>query len=399
MQTHHVRALTGVRFFAAAWVVLYHSTRHHRDLLETHFPHLDRLTQPVLSQGIRGVDLFFVLSGFVLALNYLDQLGPRFELRTALRFWWLRLARVWPLFVVVLVVSGGLITLRDQLWGSVAVNRVDGWSFVQQVLLVQQWFGTPSWSGPAWSVSAEWLAYLLCPLLALVVLRLQHRLGSAALFAAAGVALVPLVVLAFTGGLTVPGGWALRVVCEFAAGMLICAAVSHLDLGRRARVAAEAGVVVALLALFAVFYATYDVPATGSIKTTASIVLLPAVVAGLAVGTGPLPSLLASAPAVLGGKISYALYLVHSPLLYVYRDTLLNVFDVPRRQPVTYYLEVAWLPVLLVVAWLAWRYVEEPSRRFLRGLLPPAGPTGAGEPLVVRDVPVDRDPRDERVPE
>ena len=65
------------------------------------------------------------------------------------------------------------------------------WSMLgKQALMVQQWFppehGQTSWVGPAWSLSAEWLAYLVFPIVVLAVARLHRGLRARTLFVLAG---------------------------------------------------------------------------------------------------------------------------------------------------------------------------------------------------------------------
>ena len=57
------------------------------------------------------------------------------------------------------------------------LNPVD---YLKQVLLVQEWGPSPQrgWNFPAWSLSMEWLAYLIFPLLVLVLFRLRDRLPT-----------------------------------------------------------------------------------------------------------------------------------------------------------------------------------------------------------------------------
>ena len=70
----------------------------------------------------------------------------------------LHLAALW----VILTLHVGHVPLPD-------VSKLTAISYVRQVLLVQLWFqpffDQASWDGPAWSISAEWLAYLLFGLL------------------------------------------------------------------------------------------------------------------------------------------------------------------------------------------------------------------------------------------
>src|SRR3712207_2038231 len=107
MQTHggvrsvprrDIRALTGLRAVAATWVVLLHFTYFSAAYLDQ-MPFL----RPLINAGWTGVELFFVLSGFVITLGYVERIGERLRLRAALDFVWNRFARVWPAWAVVTV--------------------------------------------------------------------------------------------------------------------------------------------------------------------------------------------------------------------------------------------------------------------------------------------------------
>src|SRR5689334_3193607 len=101
-RTAEIRTLTGLRIVAAAWVVLFHF----------HFSGLDVVRAavgalgPLVTAGALGVDLFFVLSGFVIAHTYLDRLGPALRLAPTARFVWARACRIWPAYAVVLHLFG-----------------------------------------------------------------------------------------------------------------------------------------------------------------------------------------------------------------------------------------------------------------------------------------------------
>ena len=66
-----IKALTGLRIVAAVWVVLFHF----RPMVADVSPDFRDASSPVLNCGAQGVDLFFILSGFVLTWNYLDRMG------------------------------------------------------------------------------------------------------------------------------------------------------------------------------------------------------------------------------------------------------------------------------------------------------------------------------------
>lgn len=92
-----IRALTGLRLVAAAWVLLFHFSVTPGTVVGAVLAPL----APVLDTGPLGVDLFFVLSGFVIGLTYLDRLGAGLRLRPATRFLWAGLCRIWPVYAVV----------------------------------------------------------------------------------------------------------------------------------------------------------------------------------------------------------------------------------------------------------------------------------------------------------
>src|SRR6202167_3087723 len=93
-----IKALTGLRIVAAVWVVLFHF----RPMVSDISPDFRDDLAPVLNCGAQGVDLFFILSGFVLTWNYLERMGRSWSTRETVHFLWLRLARVWPVYLVTL---------------------------------------------------------------------------------------------------------------------------------------------------------------------------------------------------------------------------------------------------------------------------------------------------------
>lgn len=148
-------ALTGLRGLAAWYVVLFHTRV---TLKATVGP----VVYAFLSHGYLAVDLFFLLSGFVLWHSCADNPAYRGG-RGMMRFWLRRIARIWPLHMVLLgafVAMVGLLAItghdtRFYRWGELPLH----------VLLMQNWGMTIGlmWNEPAWSISCEWAAYLLFP--------------------------------------------------------------------------------------------------------------------------------------------------------------------------------------------------------------------------------------------
>lgn len=160
-------ALTGLRFFAALHVVLFHFAR----------PVLDPAPEwlrSLVGSGYSAVGVFFVLSGFVLAWNYLDTDG-RMETGTR-AFLAARVARVYPVYLLTFLLSAPptvLASVVDNGW-KVAVMKL-AVAAVAALTLLQAW--TPRlalyWNPPGWSVAVEAFFYALFPRLARWLPRLR----------------------------------------------------------------------------------------------------------------------------------------------------------------------------------------------------------------------------------
>ncbi|MFZ1162980.1 acyltransferase family protein [Mycobacterium sp.] len=372
MRSGEIKALTGLRIVAAVWVVLFHF----RPLLRDAAPEfLDALT-PVLNCGAQGVDLFFILSGFVLTWNYLDRMGWSWSTRATLHFLWLRLARVWPVYLVTLHLAAlwVIFTLHVGHVPSQEIYRFTAISYVRQVLLVQLWFqpffDNSSWDGPAWSISAEWLAYILFGLVVLVIFRLARTTRARNLiWLAVGASLPPVVSLLVTGEFYTPWSWLPRIVMQFTAGALVAAAVSRLqpsDRGRRAAGYLSLLLIAAVVGLLYVFDAH---PLHGVTDTSGLVdVLFVPLVLTLAIGTGSLPALLSTRPMVYGGQISFCLYMVHelahTTWIWTAEQFQLTMFGTGGKL-----LLIGVLAITFAGAILLYHVVEEPARRWMRTMI------------------------------
>lgn len=378
MRTGEIKALTGLRIVAAVWVVLFHF----RPLLHLAAPDLSDTLAPILNCGAQGVDLFFILSGFVLTWNYLDRMGRSFSLRAAVHFLWLRLARVWPIYLVTLHLALGWVIFTQHV-GHVPVedlSRLTATSYVRQVLLVQLWFepffdGT-SWDGPAWSISAEWLAYLLFGLLVLVLYRMVKVTSARGLtLLAIATSLPPLLLLLATGQFYTPWSWLPRIVMQFTAGALACAAVCKLRPTDRARLVAGGVSALIVAVMVGVLYYFDAHPLAGVYDSGGLVdVLFVPLVMALAIGTGSLPRLLSTRLMVYGGEISFCLYMVHE-LVHTAWNWAVVQFEIVADEAAvpTRWMISGLLVAAVVLSMLLYHGVEEPARRWMRGMVSSSG--------------------------
>lgn len=367
-------ALTGLRFLAGFHVVLFH--------------YLDRDGMPgwlanVLSSGPNSVTLFFVLSGFILAYSYL---GAETDVTVPRRaFWVARFARVYPVYLLGLVLAAPVFVgrvLQQQGVTGESLLTVAGIGTAVGGLL-QAWIPAAAceWNCPGWSLSVEAFFYLVFPFAALPVLRMGPRRLLLALGLSALVGLLLMggwlygLHLTVTPGSPVePEAWKtvgaynplLRLpqfLCGVFLGRLFCLRQ------RDARVSApfdRAMVAVGLTTSLVLMAMTWGYPAL-YFKDMALLPGFACLIWGLAGGVEPLSRALARPAMVALGEASYALYLLHSPL-----NNWLHAVDV--------YLRLGWWsrgPVFftgyallcVAVSLLVFRHVEEPARRWLRSRL------------------------------
>ncbi len=387
VRTGEIKALTGLRIVAAMWVVLFHF----RPLIWEASPRLEDDLAPLFNAGAQGVDLFFILSGFVLTWNYLDRMGPHWSGRATLHFLWLRLSRVWPVYLVTMHIAAAWIifTLHVGTVPSPDVEKLTAISYARQLFMVQLWyepfFDGTSWDGPAWSISAEWLAYLLFGLAVLVIFRMARVTRARALFLLAfAVALPPTVLLLASGHLYTPWSWLPRIVAQFLAGALACAAVRRLQLGQGAQRGAGVAAIVLTAAIVGILY-WYDAnPVAGMVDPGGVVALLfmPLVVT-LSIGVGSLPALLSTRLLVYGGKISFSLYMVHE-LVHTAWNWAVQQYHLDLSKPVQKVVVVGLIAAAVAGSMLLFHFVEEPARRWMRRMVDfrdvKGGQGGAAQP-------------------
>lgn len=368
-----IKALSGLRIVAAMWVVLFHF----RPLLAQAAPDLAAAVAPLLDCGAQGVDLFFILSGFVLTWTYLDRMGHAWSTRTTLRFLWLRLARVWPVYLVTMHLAALWIifTLNVGHVPSEAAHQLTAISYLRQVFLVQLWFQPffdgSSWDGPAWSISAEWLAYLLFGALVLVVFRVARvTRARALLWLAVFASLPPTLLLLATGDFYTPWSWLPRIVMQFTAGALACAAVRKLRLTDRARrTAGYLSLLIAAAVVGVVYYLDAHPPA--SIRDASGLVdvLFVPLVVSLAIGAGSLPRLLSTRVMVYLGHVSFGLYMVHELVHTAWTWAVQQFAIMLTPGPAAVSVVIALLAVALAGAVALYHLVEEPARLWMRRMV------------------------------
>jgi peptidoglycan/LPS O-acetylase OafA/YrhL len=342
-----LRPITALRFGAAIWVAVY-----------TYWENLAGAgSSGLVDKGYLGVELFFVLSGFILSHVYLQSAGEkRFSYRG---FLWARVARVYPLHVATLVGVGLLAAVALVAGMSVDGNVLSWVSLPANLLMVHAWGLAPvaGWNHPSWSISAEWFAYLCFPLFAFVFWRAREKPVAAVVGTAAfltvlyygfeRVASFPLTEATIRWG-------ALRIVPCFALGCALYLVY------RKAPLKAP-------WTASAVSFGLMVLSAALGLWDGITVLLAGALILSLASLPNERAGWLASKPAVYLGEISYSVYMVCVPWKLLAVNLAAKLTDAPDKQ-LQLFVWLAILALLPVVAALSYHLVEHPARKALRGM-------------------------------
>ncbi|OUZ11049.1 hypothetical protein BHE97_06360 [Aeromicrobium sp. PE09-221] len=344
----HLAALDGLRAIAVVLVLAYHAD-------PDRFP-----------GGFVGVDVFFVLSGFLITALILREAQSRGRLALR-RFWLRRIRRLAPALLVMVAVTSAITLavgndtgagLRSQVlgaltWTSNWIQIHEGWSYADA--------SVPPLLNHLWSLGIEEQFYLLWPVLILGLLTVTSRTASRRIVL--GLALVSAALMA-AWYVTADPTRAYMGLDSHAFGLLLGAATAlgsapHLlrD-GFAAATEKMRYTALGLLGLGVLAVYTLTVPWDSDRTFLGGLALANLATVGLVLAAAnptPLARALGCAPLRWLGERSYGIYLWHWPLLVI----------VTRLVPGEHRVPAGWLAVLasVPVAALSYRFIESPIRR------------------------------------
>ena len=351
-----LKALTGLRCFAAVNVVLFHFSN----------PQWFGFMAPVVNAGFISVSYFILLSGFVLGYNY-NERARNGELDRK-RFWEARFTRIYPIYFLSLLLS------LPQLGGEYPTHtHAMFWTgVVLTPLMLQGWIPAIAtfMNTPAWTMSAEAAYYVVFPWIA--AWKKPTRMGPH-LAKMAGIwmlGLVPgcLYIALNPDGIPHPDRWsygpwlwALKYtpyshLPSFIFGVMLANLDAMIDRSSRLR----------LWMGIAGFAGIYGLVNLGALVPYAIIhdgLLMPLfgfIILGLA-GENPLARVLGARPLVFIGESSYCLYLLHFNLwTMLHSSHILEALGLSRFAP--------WISYVLMIALalVALHFVEKPAQKKLR---------------------------------
>jgi peptidoglycan/LPS O-acetylase OafA/YrhL len=354
-----VRSIDGLRGVAALGIVIYHM----RPAL-AYAPEL-RFAAHEFEKYFLLLDLFFVVSGYAIASGYGATFSRRITFADYRSFLWGRFARLYPLYLVILLVlaaqetfyliagNAGWLTPPWEPWGRPIAEPA---GFVASLLLLQAWgfLNKLVWIIPAWYVSALVAAYLVFPFIARAASGIPPRSSGLVLVGLAGAAALALHIAYQAGAFPGDNDWSpFRAILEFTLGY----GIAQLPFGPAWRRHLQ-------LPLLVLVFAGLHMPWRDEI----TLALLVAFFWSLLDDRGVVAGVLKTRPAVWLGSISYAVFLLHQPML--------NWFDGLNNTPLAHQLPILWeqyftwnlalrMVLIVLAGWAAHRFIALPAQRWL----------------------------------
>ena len=354
-----LKALTGLRCFAAINIVFFHFSN----------PQWFGFLAPVVNDGFVSVSYFILLSGFVLAYNYADR-ARNGELDRK-RFWEARFTRIYPIYLLSLLMSVGQLKLEyhshthDMFWTGLVLTPLLLQGFIPAVATFM--------NTPAWTMSAEAFYYAIFPWLAKWKRpeRMTPQLAKMAGVWVLGMVPGALYMAFNPDGIAHPDRysygkwlWALKYtpyahIFSFVFGVMLADLDQMIERKSRLRLwlgLIGFGGIYWLLSLGPL--APYAIMHDGLLMPLFGCIIL-----GLG-GDNPLAHVLSVRPLVFVGEASYCLYLLHFNLWnLVHGWHVLDVTGLSRFDPWISYI------LLIALAIFALYFIEKPAQRKLRELM------------------------------
>jgi peptidoglycan/LPS O-acetylase OafA/YrhL len=379
--------LTGLRFFLALWVVTYHQTSPENYL----GPVMARLPGPifcVLRTGYVAVGVFFVLSGFV--LSYSHSLTTRFSSSQLASFAVARFARIYPVYCFgLLLIAPFVIAHALGNWSAATAIREAVKAFLNWTLL-QSWVPRAvfSWNAPGWSLSDEAFFYFCFPAVGFALWKLSRLrrilLTASVIWAAALVAplialVSPLRPFGIAAATSFPWDanpfWAnlisfnpLLRLPDFCIGILVCRVYYELRV-RKSYLLGKGywlylpGILLEILVLSNANVLPLPFVQNGLLLPLHSLIIL-----GFALGGGVFSRLLSTSPVVFLGNASYAMYILHVPILFWMNAVTERLFAL---KPSGVAWTLCYLVVVVSFSSVLFKVLEQPANRFLKMKLSP----------------------------
>jgi len=346
-----IKSLTGIRGVAALWVVSMH-------YFETLKVDNSLYISKLLANGFVAVDMFFLLSAFVMCLAYSEEYKNKISIQSYKLFIKKRFVRIYPAYIfwLFMFLSFDFVKLNLD-YGKILVN----------LLLIQNLFKDAVVSIVCWSLCAEWILYILFPFLFFILQKVESRLIKIVLILVCliGIYILPIMTNYYidfykifskvtpTGNLAVVKGInsIIRCFISYVMGINLFLLIKdykviNYSLVRNMKY-------VAVISIFVISY--FEKSAEAYVLLVISSVIL---ISTLYLDYKQLASFLASKTLYFLGQTSYSIYLCHQFIL-IFASILAKKFfpsDYDDRMQIL--LVLGSLVILIPISYLSYKFIE-----------------------------------------
>ena len=332
---NEIKPLTSIRGLFALYVAIYHI-----------FPRANAF----LANGYLSVDLFFILSGFIMSYVYNVKFSSTIQIKDYLLYLKGRFARVYPLYAFIIIITS-LFYLKNGIPTPNITEYVILFSFLQSILNVAN-----NLIPHAWSIAVEFIAYLIFPF-SILLLSKRHRFIS----------LTVVTLLAFTGLYLASSKGYWGPLDVFSGGFSVVRCLSDYALGIVSFFALQTarenlkGIALEIALIFSIVFALAALNFRG--YDLLVVACFAVIVPLLSESQGIVYKLLSFSPLVYLGEISYSIYLIHYPLCRKL------AFVTAWFHSKIWFIDVNYISLIMtiILSVFTYHFIEVPFRTFIRG--------------------------------
>lgn len=342
--------LTVLRGFASIWVGIHHA------YLSLDSLNINQLGffEMFIMKGWLGVDMFFILSGFILAYSYHDKFTD-LNVENYGSFILKRIAKILPLHGTILLLYGMIVFILHRLGFSLDLEKYSLENFFNQLLLLHGIgiIEPRGWNMPSWSVSSEMFAYLFFPAFTYSISRKKISKQHCFLLMF-GLIMAPIIMAWFMNDgkkfMLDYEFTAIRVLSEFLMGL--CLFYFSKDYKKSYRY------ISLLFASIGLIFMTTLIQNNSFFDFVYLIFFI-----GIILSLAHIPSRLVRIPIFSHlGQISYAFYLVHS-LIIIGMNQVIRYSIILQSNPAL--IVGVFLVTTIVTAWVLYELIEKPGIKFI----------------------------------
>lgn len=355
--------LESLRGIAALLVVLYH--------VPAWNPVIHDIS--IIRSGFMMVDLFFVLSGFVIYTAYANRITTAYELA---KFQFLRFGRLYPVHLLFLVLFLGIEILKYVLQHHFGIASLSKQpfeqnnlaAFMRDVFMIKAFWPNEqaiTFNSPAWSISAEFYTYLIFGLIVLNFAKFKNYI-----FAALGLSATAILFIYHPE----QHDFMLRCIAGFFIGCMLALGISKV----KDSVLLSPYWIPLCFVLIGLFMVLgHDAKALKVLIYPLTCLLI----ASILLSRDHFWKHFLSHPALVWlGTISFSLYMSHGLVLWFYQQVIRVLFHRPEmiveglsipqfEFPLAFILTIGFLTTCLISGYITYRLVESPFREKSRKLV------------------------------